>query len=242
VVESTIHMHYLGRAGYIKHYRGNTKMTDMVIQDLYSYDVPQFQEYSSPVEVQPGDHFSVECVFKSTSRSDYTFYGDSTQQEMCFGFLVYYPAIPTFTQCLKYTADADVCPDVAFEMNGCDLNNFPEGVGIYTDLVLSCDTTGETCTSSCQTKLTQYAADYPCMRDPALAQTKEYLGEEGGSDSIDVINAINSCLLPPETTSDTDSGDDTGVGGLLCGAMGAGEGVKGYLVLFLGLAALLLGN
>ena len=50
-----------------------------------------FSHYPAVV-VKPGDELRMKCVYKTTTHLEYTFFGDGTQDEMCFGFITYYPA------------------------------------------------------------------------------------------------------------------------------------------------------
>src|SRR5690606_15347867 len=45
------------------------------------------------VKVTPGDVFRTECTFKNPDDTSVKF-GEGTNDEMCFNFLNYYPAVP----------------------------------------------------------------------------------------------------------------------------------------------------
>lgn len=47
--------------------------------------------FSNPIVFKPGDTLKTTCVFKSTGKKKTVFYGDGTNDEMCLGFLTYYP-------------------------------------------------------------------------------------------------------------------------------------------------------
>jgi len=50
-------------------------------------------------ELRPGDEIRVHCVYQSLSRTETTYYGEATSDEMCFGMFAYYPAVENFTYC-----------------------------------------------------------------------------------------------------------------------------------------------
>ena len=39
------------------------------------------------------------CRYKTSTRQSFTFGGESTYEEMCFNFLLYYPRHPVFKMC-----------------------------------------------------------------------------------------------------------------------------------------------
>ena len=57
------------------------------VHDTYLFDY----SFSTPIQVKPGDILKSTCVFKSTGRAKTVFYGDGTNDEMCLGFLRFYP-------------------------------------------------------------------------------------------------------------------------------------------------------
>ena len=41
--------------------------------------------------MEPGYEFTLQCDFKSTSKTTTTFFGEATKDEMCLAFIMYYP-------------------------------------------------------------------------------------------------------------------------------------------------------
>lgn len=81
----------------------------------------RFQE---PVVVKPGDVVRTTCHFKSTDKPFTTFEGEGTSDEMCFGFLSFYPAenLPTNKQCVSAYRNLISCDP---ETNlGCDVHEW----------------------------------------------------------------------------------------------------------------------
>jgi len=63
-------------------------------------------------EVRPRDEIRVHCIYESMTRTTTTYYGEATADEMCFGFLSYYPAVPKFTYCGQWRS-VDECSNEA---------------------------------------------------------------------------------------------------------------------------------
>ena len=67
---------------------------------------------SPAFELRAGDEIRMHCVYQSLTRTDTTFYGEATSDEMCFGLLMYYPAVSEFTYCGQWRA-VDECSNEA---------------------------------------------------------------------------------------------------------------------------------
>lgn len=78
---------------------------------------------ANPVQVKPGDEIVVDCVFDSTRRTTKTKFGEGTSDEMCFGFLAYYPAIEGLGVCAQNIM-IDLCPKIhkLEPIDPCDLS------------------------------------------------------------------------------------------------------------------------
>ncbi|KAK7475234.1 hypothetical protein BaRGS_00033538, partial [Batillaria attramentaria] len=123
------HMHYLGVSQTIEHYRNGTWLRYITNDVIYSYDSPQTQEYITPIEVLPGDELKTTCHFNSMTRSKTTTFGDSTQQEMCFGFLTYYPEHALADKSCISFGSLSFCEPNSFK--GCDWNRFWAEIGPF---------------------------------------------------------------------------------------------------------------
>ena len=123
------------------------------------------------MEILPGDELKLSCTFKSTSHSSTVYYGDSTQDEMCLGYLFYYPVHP-FHICFQF-GGLTVCHNESNsdELADCPLSVSPAQGGIPAEqraayqLGSKCDITGKTCTSDCLSLLTENP--HPCLRGDA---------------------------------------------------------------------------
>lgn len=102
ITSAHLHMHYLGAYGAIQHWRDGALLNTLFNEEIYSYDTPVFLDFAEPIEFQPGDELKTVCGFSSLSKNDITYTGDATSDEMCYGFLTYYPAEAKFDTCVSY--------------------------------------------------------------------------------------------------------------------------------------------
>jgi hypothetical protein len=83
------HMHKLGRRLKSVIRRGQQ---EIVLQDVpYDFEQQTFQLVQPTVELRPGDVLTTYCTYDNTTGSTVRF-GDSSDDEMCFTDLFYYPA------------------------------------------------------------------------------------------------------------------------------------------------------
>ncbi|MCA9624984.1 MAG: hypothetical protein KC731_38430 [Myxococcales bacterium] len=91
IFQSWPHMHRLGRSlsASVEHTDGTT--TPLVTVE--DYDFEHQITYPSHVELNVGDVVRTRCRWQNLSPDPVTF-GDRTEDEMCFNFVTYYPAVP----------------------------------------------------------------------------------------------------------------------------------------------------
>lgn len=76
--------------------------------------------FTSSVAFQPVDEMRVDFTYDSSQKTTMTHYGESTGDEMCLGFLAYYPINDNFTQCVQ-CRDVDLYSNVQIS---CQFNEF----------------------------------------------------------------------------------------------------------------------
>lgn len=79
-----------------------------------------FQSLSTPLQFQPGDELRVNCVYQSTDVNYTTSAGPFPSNELCYGFVGFYPAIDSFTTCGQWQ-DVEVCSNDGIR---CDTTTF----------------------------------------------------------------------------------------------------------------------
>jgi hypothetical protein len=84
------HMHKLGT--HMKSVVTRTGSPDIVLQDIaYDFESQKFHHTDALVELRPGDTLTTYCTFNNTTGANVSF-GESSDDEMCFTDLYYYPA------------------------------------------------------------------------------------------------------------------------------------------------------
>lgn len=58
---------------------------------VYSLVCLCFNSYDDAIPVEPGDVLKTTCEYSSTYKSRTVTFGESTQEEMCYAFLYFYP-------------------------------------------------------------------------------------------------------------------------------------------------------
>ena len=86
-----MHAHFLGRNLTLAQYRNGKFLRFLGKDDAFSYNNPTNLLFEPPVVLQPNDELRTTCIYDTTSRTKTTYYGDGTYDEMCFGFVSYYP-------------------------------------------------------------------------------------------------------------------------------------------------------
>lgn len=100
-----------------------------------------YHSFNSPIQLQPGDEIRVDCMYQSTDKNTTTYYGEGTSDEMCFGFITYYPANDDFSYCGQWRT-ANVCSNMPVQ---CDITVFNE---LSTSIMAACKL--DSCSNTCK--------------------------------------------------------------------------------------------
>lgn len=192
------HMHYLGKKQKIELIRNGRKIQDITNEENFDYDKPVTHSFNIPIELQPGDELKTTCVFKTTSKLNYTYYGQGTNDEMCFGFLTFYPAKNVKRKFCTSWKSIPVCELIAPIVRGCQTAKFtnlsnPEFTEMRTAVKDHCST-NHTCLEKCKDHLT-IISSHPCMDGDVGKYIKYRLKKFGDSSVTDFYNGIESCSL-----------------------------------------------
>ncbi|CAM9565819.1 DBH-like monooxygenase protein 1 homolog [Lampetra fluviatilis] len=109
VFATMLHAHLLGRAVQVRHYRDGKQISDLGRDMGYDFNFQETRYLKELVSVMPGDSIITECLYNSKERSSTTTGGLSTQEEMCLGFLHYYPKV-NVSRCLSIYDMTQVAP------------------------------------------------------------------------------------------------------------------------------------
>jgi len=117
VFASMLHAHLAGRQIYTEHYRqsGNEtiKIDDLNNNPYYDFNVQAYDLFNPPKTMQPGDSLVTYCVYNTEDRTDTTYFGLSTYEEMCFNYVAYYPLAP-WAYCYGSSEHLAYCDDATF--------------------------------------------------------------------------------------------------------------------------------
>lgn len=92
-VASLLHTHEAGRGLAIRQFRGGNELLPPVDINLnYDFDYQQVNIIPRRV-IEPNDRLTLECFYDNV-HNETIVGGESTQEEMCFGFIYYYPRLP----------------------------------------------------------------------------------------------------------------------------------------------------
>ncbi|KAK3090812.1 hypothetical protein FSP39_014881 [Pinctada imbricata] len=215
------HMHYLGRAMNMEHFRNGVKLRDLTMDEVYSYDSPVFHNYAESVRFEPGDEIKTSCHFKTTERSKTVFQGDGTNDEMCFGFLTYYPTENMINPyCIQWRGLDYSSFYYQETINGCTWKDFlntsiPTTEALHTRVLSHCSKLG-LCLKECVSVIKE-AKKHPCLQGDMHEYFRHLAREDGAKnaplarlfsalDSCYTEMAVESCPKPltdPTSTSST---------------------------------------
>jgi hypothetical protein len=93
-------MHLVGRASTLDLWHGDRRR-NLFTQHGYDYNAPRRYDLSADqIILERGDWLQTTCSFDSRTRTNYTRFGEATQDEMCLAFILYYPA-SDITKCIS---------------------------------------------------------------------------------------------------------------------------------------------
>ncbi|XP_055957928.1 tyramine beta-hydroxylase isoform X1 [Patella vulgata] len=206
IVSAFNHMHYIGAKQKIELFRDGKRIIDITNDEKYNYDSPLVHEFSTPIEVRPGDVLTTTCGFNSMNRDAVTNWGDATSDEMCYGFMTYYPKenvrqlFCTGFRSIPYCAIED---GNVFE--GCEVSKYtrqtPETNNFYVDL-------NNTCFNSCTTECLRLLDNNPCLKgDPRAYMDVVYGSSDIGREMKRMFSQCDGKLTLKPTTPSTVGGN-----------------------------------
>ena len=107
VTSSIMHMHLLGKQAAIDLTDSSGVTTRILNNPVYDYNTPKWTDHRPYIEVDGNTTLKTTCTFDSSGRNKVTRYGDATDDEMCYGFLQYFPKRGDI-HCTQY-GTSDLC-------------------------------------------------------------------------------------------------------------------------------------
>ncbi|XP_044274850.1 putative DBH-like monooxygenase protein 2 [Varanus komodoensis] len=86
-----LHTHLAGRGVRGVQYRNGKQLRILCEDNKYDFTLQETRTLKKVIILKPGDEFLVECLYQTLDRTELTFGGPSTLNEMCLVFLFYYP-------------------------------------------------------------------------------------------------------------------------------------------------------
>jgi len=93
VLSSGIHMHQLGQSAYTQQIRNGVELPRITDLPFYDFKFQSGVSLKNGTTILPGDLLIHHCIWDSIGKTQITTYGESTSNEMCYSFIVYYPKI-----------------------------------------------------------------------------------------------------------------------------------------------------
>ncbi|XP_055862377.1 tyramine beta-hydroxylase-like [Biomphalaria glabrata] len=165
------HMHYAGVQMSIEVKRNNVHYLYMTNDPVYSYDSPQVYTYTSqPIQLLPGDEVTTRCTYTTANRNSSTLFGEGTYDEMCYGFISYYPKDNFWGgYCLSGGQDISYCDQQQMNDLGCPTmmyyfsEQYVNGSLEYRGLVQNCQSFSP-CLEECVQYVAQLTQSNACFK------------------------------------------------------------------------------
>ncbi|CAG5115919.1 unnamed protein product, partial [Candidula unifasciata] len=200
VMAAVNHMHYLGQSIQVELFRNGKKIADIAKDDRFNYDSPVTHNHMPPLEIRPGDDIKTTCIYNTLNTNHYVKFGNSTEDEMCFGFMFVYPqeAFNNYFSC-ESLGPADACTFSERQpVAGCNWEQFD--FTLYNALNRKCPLS-ETCTPECRDSLMPLRDD-PCLRGEASTFYRRFLLDRQGGETI--LGWLHSCNIDMHNYSKTE--------------------------------------
>ncbi|XP_044866279.1 DBH-like monooxygenase protein 2 [Mauremys mutica] len=96
-----LHTHLAGRGLKVVQYRNGEQVRIICEDNKYDFSLQETRDLKEVITIKVGDEILVECNFQTLDRTEITFGGPSTLNEMCLAFLFYYPR-NNISSCMGY--------------------------------------------------------------------------------------------------------------------------------------------
>ncbi|XP_067421788.1 putative DBH-like monooxygenase protein 2 [Emydura macquarii macquarii] len=101
VIGFLLHTHLAGRGVKAVQYRNGEQVRIICEDNKYDFSLQETRDLKEAITIKTGDEILVECNFQTLDRTEITFSGPSTLNEMCLVFLFYYPR-NNISSCMGY--------------------------------------------------------------------------------------------------------------------------------------------
>ena len=91
LLSGVLHSHLASRKMRLRHLRNGRELPTIMEDNNYDFNFQSSRSPKHEVLIKPGDELLLECDYETSERPNPTFGGLSTREEMCLGFMLYYP-------------------------------------------------------------------------------------------------------------------------------------------------------
>ncbi|ESO98732.1 hypothetical protein LOTGIDRAFT_158680 [Lottia gigantea] len=201
IASANNHMHYLGVSQRIEQYRNGSRLQDITSETMYNYDNPKTFRYDKPIELFPGDTIKTTCTYNSLSKNTTTYFGDSTTDEMCFGFITYFPKQNlNISLCTSWKSIPMCVIRSGQSYNGCYLQEFlkfseARFMWLFNAVMEFCD---KQCSTQCL-EVVEEIETLPCL----IGEFREYVKHfmEGSPQFREFFKIFENCLKIVESNN-----------------------------------------
>eukprot|EP00794_Sanderia_malayensis_P012195 gene12195-13451_t len=95
------HAHTTGTGIWTKHIRNGKELPEVFRDENYDFDYQQTYLLKKEIKFKAGDEMITYCRFNTMKRKDAVVGGQSTKEEMCLNFIMYYPRV-NLTTCISH--------------------------------------------------------------------------------------------------------------------------------------------
>ncbi|KAH9508905.1 DBH-like monooxygenase protein 1 [Bulinus truncatus] len=200
------HMHYFGRSMTVQLFRNGSLVANLTNDEYYSYDSPVVYVHFPPIQVLPGDEIVTTCVYNTMASKKWIYFGEGTTDEMCFGFLKFYPktALSNLSgSCVSRSVLSSCELSQGTPVNGCDWKNLtdpnnPETIKMSTELSKNCNLDGF-CRPECKQVINNITSS-PCFQSEMSKFVKNALASS--KEGLEILGRLQSCpVLPSQNCS-----------------------------------------
>ncbi len=94
------HAHTTGTGIWTKHVRNGVEQPEIIRDENYDFDYQQTHLLRKELPFQAGDELITYCRYNTMKRKDAVIGGESTTEEMCLNYIMYYPRV-NWTMCFS---------------------------------------------------------------------------------------------------------------------------------------------
>ncbi|BFZ19031.1 hypothetical protein BsWGS_22070 [Bradybaena similaris] len=206
IASSWNHMHYAGIKMNIEVTRDRHPVANLTDDRAYDFFNPIIYQHSPAFVLQPGDELHARCTFNTLDRNKTTVGGLGARDEMCMGFINYFPRQNMKVCTCLDNYGVSLCSNDSW--GECkDLPRFVEKIeatNVFRDVLENCKSFFP-CQVECVQTIVQYMTSEPCLQGRVWEYVQNMLSSDAdghvflsrlASCKVEVFLALNSTRRP----------------------------------------------